>query len=150
MATNLRIFSYNCQSFRSNISIVKRLLKKCDLLFLQETLLTQFAANELNQLTDNNTIACFTSATASTSSNGGRPRGDLAVFWKTSDTINFFPIMFTDRVMGLKVQTLSHYFVLLNVHLCCDDTSLDSLHEFQSNLQTFRTQLMMSPVMTYS
>ena len=115
MASNLRIISYNCQSFRSNISIVKQLLEKCDMLFLQETLLTEFDANELDQLIDNNTIACFTPAIPSTSPNGGRPRGGLAVFWKTTDTINFFPIMFTNRVMGLKFQTLSHSFVLLNV-----------------------------------
>ena len=37
--------------------------------------------------------------------------------------------------MGLKVQKLSHSFALLDVHLCCDDASLISLHEFQSNLQ---------------
>ena len=43
--------------------------------------------------------------------------------------------MFTNRVMGLKVQTLSHFFVLFDVYLCCDDKFLDSLHEFQSNLQ---------------
>ena len=130
MAINLQIFSFNCQSFRSNISIVKQLLEKCDVLFLQETLLTQFNANELDQLTDNNTIACFTPATPSTSPNGGRPRGGLAVFWKTSDTINFFPIMFTNRVMGLKVQTMSHPFVLPNTYLCCDGASHISLHEF--------------------
>ena len=65
--------------------------------------MTQFNANELDQLTDHNTIACFTPAIASTSPKGGRPSGGLAVFWKTSDTINFFPIMFTNRVMGLKV-----------------------------------------------
>ena len=98
-------------------------------------MLTQLNANEVDQLTDNNTIACFTPATPSTSPNGGRPRGDLAVFWKTTDTINFFPIMFTKRVMGLRVQTLSHSFVLLNVYLSFDDESLISIHEFQSNLQ---------------
>ena len=43
--------------------------------------------------------------------------------------------MFKIRVMGLSVQTLSHSFVLLNVYLRCDDASLNSLHEFQSNLQ---------------
>ena len=67
MTTNLRIILYNCQSFRSNISIVKQLLEKCDVFFLQETLFTQFNANELDQLTDINTIACFKTATASTS-----------------------------------------------------------------------------------
>ena len=69
MATNLplRIISYKCKSFSSNISKVKQMLEKCDVLFLQEALLTQFNANELYQLTDNKTIDCFTPATPSTS-----------------------------------------------------------------------------------
>ena len=37
--------------------------------------------------------------------------------------------------MGLKVQTMSHSFILHNVYLYCDDPSHISLHEFQSNLQ---------------
>ena len=38
---------------------------------VQKTLLDQFNANELGQLTDNNTTDCFTPATSSTSPNGG-------------------------------------------------------------------------------
>ena len=114
---------------------IKQLLEKCDVLFLPETLLTEFNANELDQLTDNNTIACYTPAIPSTSHNEGRPKGGLAVFWKTSDTINFFPIMFTSRVFGFDVQKLSHFFVLLNVYLSCDDAFFIPLHELQSNLQ---------------
>ena len=43
--------------------------------------------------------------------------------------------MFTSRVIGLKVQTVSYSFVLFNVYLCCDDASLISLHQIQANLQ---------------
>ena len=56
------------------------MLEKYDLLFLQETLLAQFNANEPDQLTDNNAITCFTLATPSTFPNGGRPADGLAVF----------------------------------------------------------------------
>ena len=52
---------------------MKQLLEKCDVLFLQETLSTMFNANELDQLTDSNTLACFTPATPSTSPIGGIP-----------------------------------------------------------------------------
>ena len=98
-------------------------------------MLTQFNDNDLDQLTENNTIACSTSETPSTSPKPGRPAGDLAVFWKTSDTITFLPFMIASRVMGLKVQTISNSFVMLNIYLCCDDTFPISLHEFQSSSQ---------------
>ena len=104
--------------------MVKQLFVKYYEFFLQETLLTQFNTNKLDQLTENNTKACFTWATPSTYPNRGRHTGVLAVFWKTIDTIIFFPLMFTNRVKGLKVQTLSHYF------LCLVFTSVVLIHIF--------------------
>ena len=89
---------YNFQSSHWKKSIVKQFLEKCDVFYLQETLLTQLIENELDDLTDDNTINSFTRATLSAFPNGGRPAGDLAMFWKVTDTINFFPIMFTNRI----------------------------------------------------
>ena len=43
--------------------------------------------------------------------------------------------MFTNWLIGLKLQTVSYSFVMFNVYLCCDYSSHISLHEFQSNLQ---------------
>ena len=37
---NLRIISYNCQSLNAKLDIVSTLLNDCDILLLQETLLT--------------------------------------------------------------------------------------------------------------
>ena len=96
--------------------------------FLQETLLTHFNANELDVLTYKNTVACFTPATPGTSPNSGRPAGSLVMFQKTSDTDNFPPMLFTNRIMGMNVQKMSHSFAMLNVYLCCDDSFLFSLY----------------------
>ena len=45
--------------------------------------------------------------------------------------------MLTNRLIGFKLQTLWHPFVILNLNLCCDDPSLILLHEFQSNMQNY-------------
>ena len=119
----------------------------CSRFFLQEILLTQFNANELDQLADNNTIASFTPATSSTSPNGGRPASGLAVFRKTSD--NLFPIMFTSRVMVLKVQTMSHSFVLLNVYLCCEMHLFFQYLNSSQICRIFQTLLTLSTLMIY-
>ena len=37
---DLKVISYNCQSVRSNYEIISKLLNDCDILFLQETFLT--------------------------------------------------------------------------------------------------------------
>ena len=41
MAENLKIISYNCRSLSVNMEIVKKLLKNCDILCLQETLVDE-------------------------------------------------------------------------------------------------------------
>ena len=45
MTCNLRIVSYNCQSFNCNIEFIKQLLETRDVLCLQETLL-----NDINNV----------------------------------------------------------------------------------------------------
>ena len=117
--------------------------------FLQETLWFQFNANELDQLTDNNSIACFTPATPNTSSNRGRPKSCLTVFCKTSNTINFFPIMFKSRVMGFKVQTMSDSFVLLIVYLSSDESSLFHFMNSSQTCRIFQTLLTTSPLIFF-
>ena len=56
----------------------------------QETLLTQFNANELDQLTNNNTIACFTPTTPSTSPKGGGQEVDWGCFGKHQTPLTSF------------------------------------------------------------
>ena len=59
---------------------MKQLFDEFDVFFVQETMLTHFNANELDQFTEDNTIACFTPATLVTSPNGRRPADGLAMF----------------------------------------------------------------------
>ena len=50
MTCNLRIVSYNCQSFNCNIEFIKQLLETCDVLCLQETYLNDILESELDNL----------------------------------------------------------------------------------------------------
>ena len=93
--------------------------------------------NYVGDLTDETTMNYFTPATLSTSPNIRRLAGDFAVFWKTVDLIEFFPIIFTNRIKGSKV--------FLNTYLCCDDLFLISLYGFQSNKQDIWTFLKNEP-----
>ena len=40
MDNKLRIITYNCQSFRPSIEVISDLLSRCDILLLQETLIS--------------------------------------------------------------------------------------------------------------
>ena len=44
------IISFNCNSIRKNIDIVDKMLKNCDLLFLQETIITSDQLNSISNI----------------------------------------------------------------------------------------------------
>ena len=50
---SLKIVSYNCQSVNTNFDIIKLLSQDCDILLLQETLLTENNKNLLGGLNQN-------------------------------------------------------------------------------------------------
>ena len=54
MTHKLRIVSFNCQSFRSNKGLIYNLMEKCDILLLQETLITDYNSNELDLIAEGN------------------------------------------------------------------------------------------------
>ena len=83
VACRLRIISYNVQPFRANKTTVKTLLEKCDIILLQETLLSSFNVNEMDGIMRNKEISCHTLTNLSTSLLEGRPFGGLAIIWKT-------------------------------------------------------------------
>ena len=134
MACSLRIISYNVQSFRANKTTVKTLLEKCDIILLQETLLSSFNVNELDGILQNNEISCHTPANLSTSLLGGRPSGGLSIIWKTKDNISCFPVFLTDRIMGLVLKTTSLKYALLNVYLPYEQSTAQCLLDYQSSL----------------
>ena len=51
MSNNIRLISFNCQSFNCNTEIIKLLLEQSDILVLQETLLTDVNGDLLHTLT---------------------------------------------------------------------------------------------------
>ena len=134
MDTKLRIITYNCQSFRSNKSVVKKLLEQSDILLIQETLLTDCNANELETVTDDRFIVEHRAAEHNGSFLTGRPSGGLAIYWKAIDNFTCKPVMYTSRIMGLVLENPTYRMVIFNVYLNCDYRTLDSLHDYQTSI----------------
>ena len=101
MAFTSRIISYRVQSFCANKSTVKTPLEKCDIILLQETLLSAFNVNEVDGILQNNEISCYTTVNISNSLLRGRPFRGLGIIWKTKDKISGFSAFLTEKIMGL-------------------------------------------------
>ena len=130
----LKIISYNCQSFKSNIDIVKELLHKCDVLFLQETLIDDNNFSLLDQI-DDDFMSAYLPATRKVDCFVGRSRGGLAVLWRKGTVLKFTPVNYENRIMGLKVfSNIDSVMLILNVYMPCDYGNEDSYLEYRSSL----------------
>ena len=78
MTCNLRIVSYNCQSFNCNIEFIRQLLETCDVLCLQETLLNDINECQLDNLNDD-FVSTHVSSVRNSNMFVGRASGGLAI-----------------------------------------------------------------------
>ena len=139
----LDIISYNCQSFRKNLEIIRALVDKCDVLLLQETLLPTHALDIAESLNVNYNIVDYYFVPASREENCfvGRSRGGLAIIWKKTLTPLIKTHKFNDRVCGISISTQGKSFLLLNVYMPCDYRNMESLLYFRSTLADLRNIL---------
>ena len=130
---DLNIISYNCRSLSNNYEIIRMLLKQCDILFLQETLILQSDFHLIGSLDCNfDFIAeeayrkkeCFT----------GRPSGGLVILWNKSLSPFIEPFSCSKRILGLKIIANNKIHILLNVYLPCDYRNIESLLNYRETL----------------
>ena len=130
---SLKIISYNCQSLKAKLDIVSSLLKECDILLLQETLLT----NDNNDILDNintNFNAINIPSVRKLGQLYGRSSGGLAILWKKNSNFKYFPVYGNNRFIGIKIFFGEISYLLLNVYLNCDYRTIESLIEYKENL----------------
>jgi len=134
---SLRIISYNCGSFKSNVEIVNLLLEDCDILLLQETLLPDYCSDLLciNDNFDYSSVA----ATRNSDTFFGRSSGGLAIYWRKclSSVVEVFE--YSSRIMGLYLNFASSCYLLVNVYLPCDYRTHESLISYRSCLSEIQS-----------
>ena len=107
-------------------------MEKCDILLLQETLITDYNSNELDLIAEGNIAMTYMPAKQCTNLSGGRPSAGLAIYWRSINNLTCETIRYTDRIIGLTLETNYFKYVILNVYMNCDCRTLESLHEYQS------------------
>ena len=92
---DLRIISYNCNSFRSNAEIISSLLDKSDVLCIQETFICQNDLAILENFDDRFYVAAEP-AIRKDDTFVGRSSGGVAIFWRKSLNLNILPVYFNN------------------------------------------------------
>ena len=133
MHKKLRIISYNCQSFNTKSVIIKNLLESSDILCLQETFITDENSENFGKL-DSNFVFDYTPAIRKPGVISGRPSAGLALFWRKSNDLQFFPVKLSDRFMGLKIICNKVTYLLINIYCYCDYGDMDSLIKYKTQM----------------
>ena len=125
------IKSYNCNSIRKKIDIIRNILKTTDILLLQEIMLYESDLNLLDEVDDN---FCWAASPSLNISCDGRPKSGLAIFWNKNLSNHVQSRKFNDFSMGLKIDTSNKKYFILNLYLQCDLRNDISLHEYRKSL----------------
>ena len=130
---NLSIISFNCGSFNSQLYLIGELMKKCNILLLQETFLTAESSHHLNKIGPD---YCFYATPAKRKDGffAGRASGGLAIIFHKKFEFCIKPFFYSDRIMGIHFFSGNLKYFLLNVYLPCDYRDDNSLISYKSNI----------------
>ena len=129
----LKVTSFNCQSFESNLEIICEIVRSCDVLLLQETFLTEDFSNNLKKLGDEFEFIA-TPATRNPLCFTGRASGGLAIVYKKIYSRFIQPFFQSDRIMGIYFKFADMNYLLLNVYLPCDYGNTEAVCSYKSYL----------------
>ena len=131
---DLKVISYNCNSFRTNSEIISRLLGSSDILFIQESFICDNDSAILENF-NNDFYVAVEPAVRREDVFVGRSMGGLAVFWRKSLNMKIVPVYFNNsRFLGLNLRNDDMSYLLICVYMNCDYRNIESLMEYKFNL----------------
>ena len=123
MHHKVKICTFNCHSFITNIEIVRELCDEYDIILLQETFLIDIGKIEEN--IGRNFSYHFTPAEIQYSS--GRPKGGLLILWRSYlDNCIERVTCPNKRISGIKLLSESDKYLILNVYAPFENNTIDS------------------------
>ena len=113
---NFSICSYNCCSLNKNIDVIRELTnEQYDLIFLQETLVTEDRMGELQFIDENYEAVgvCSVFSDIALETNAGRSEGGLACLWRKGSPFTIIEIITEKDFIVLSLEINSLIIVLL-------------------------------------
>jgi exonuclease III len=130
----LKCMSYNCRGFNDvKKSYVFKLLKQCDVLFLQEHWLSDAQLDGLATISSTH-LAMGISGFGCSDVLSGRPYGGCAIFWRRNLLFQVVPVLTDSRRMCCLMLSCSEFKLLfINVYMP-NEVDLANLDEFSLQL----------------
>ena len=131
------ICSYNCCSLNKNIDVVRELAEdRYDIIFLQETLVTEDRMGELQFIDENYEVVGVSSVFSDRvlQSNAGRSEGGLACMWRKDSQFRIVKVSLEKDFIVLVLEINSLIIVLVNVYIRSDTWETHTLHNYLESL----------------
>ena len=124
MSYSLRVTSYNCRNLKSSIDNVRQLCDTHDIIFLQETWLSN---DELSLLKCLHADFYADGVSAMDTTSGiliGRPFGGIGILWRKSIGACIQDHKYNTRVMGIEFDNGNRKLLAVNIYICLITTGL--------------------------
>ena len=134
---NFSICSYNCCSLNKNIDVIRELTnEQYDLIFLQETLVTEDRMGELQFIDENYEAVgvCSVFSDIALETNAGRSEGGLACLWRKGSPFTIIEIITEKDFIVLSLEINSLIVVLVNVYIRSDIWETRTLNNYLESL----------------
>ena len=126
----LNICSYNFNSVRKKVDIVREILMITDVLLLQEIILRNEDSDFIAGISDLFDGIVLPSKCSETECFEGRPSGGLAIIWRKSLNISIELITLHDNFMIVLLTSNIVTVGLVNVYMLYDDRSIEMLKDY--------------------
>lgn len=120
------IVTYNCNSIRNNIEIVKCLFDDYDIVLLQEVMLLEEDAHMVKSLHSDWDGIVYVKDELKDGIREGRPSKGVAILWHKNYSQCIQPIYCNERIIGIKLSGCNDSILLINVYLPCEKNDDDS------------------------
>ena len=130
----LNIVSYNCNSVRNNVDIVKSLFSESDIVMLQELMLEKRDVGVLNDFNKDFKHIAFVKDREMEGICEGRPARGVAIFWRNHLSTMISPVFVNDFIIGIVFRSNDFNVLILNVYMPCDLQTLDSFENYRESL----------------
>ena len=141
---SFKIVSYNCNSAKNSVDVIRTLIDQYDIVCLQETFLSKDDIRFIYGLRDNINF-CISDCLFNISLNCGRPKGGLLTIWKKHFDSVFTPIIIEDSYQAIKIRAADGDVIVCNVYMPYDDKSIDQLIRYQEILASLSHEIECNP-----
>ena len=147
--SKIRFCSYNCNSVRSKIDMIREILSECDVLLLQEIIILDEDKKIFNGIDREFDVHVMPSRLSISNNYDGRSSGGLAFMWRKSVGCIINVVASHTHYLLVHMQSNNWSLGVINVYMPHDDRSNTMLGEYSQILGELQASMSEMPLSSF-